>query len=74
MDRKERIEETWRSFGRKKIVGIEIIDTIVKISDVQPRVSAARSIFDNGGSRGNSTILRPIVVSPLKQLGFVRCK
>src|ERR1700691_789806 len=36
--------------------------TVVSISLVQPKLSAINSIFDKGGSSGNSTILRPIAV------------
>src|SRR5689334_13636900 len=44
-------------------VGTLNMDTIVNTSALQPNSSAAMSIFESGGSNGNSTIFLP---SPVK--------
>ena len=50
------------SFGLKNIAGTESIDTTVKSSSVHSNYSEIISIFERGGSNGNSTIFLPRVV------------
>ena len=49
--------------GLKKMDGTESMDTMMSTSRVQPISSEMISILDKDGSSGNSTILRPSLVS-----------
>lgn len=54
-----------RSGGRKKTVGTLSTLTMVRTSEPQPIAAPASSILASGGSRGNSTMWRPVSVSAL---------
>lgn len=48
-----------RAFGLKNTDGTESIDTIVTTSAEHPSISPILSIFESGGSSGNSDMRRP---------------
>lgn len=49
------------------MAGTESMETISRISELQPMSQETISILDRAGSKGNSTISRPVDVRPPKK-------
>ena len=58
--------------GRKKIDGTDSMDTMIRISKLQVISSEIISILEREGSKGNSTIFRPNLVSINIKVGDLR--
>lgn len=50
------------------MAGTDSMETMMRISALQPMSQDTISILDNAGSRGNSTIIRPVGVKEPKSM------